>query len=153
MIRCTNINSFVAHIDGIDTNQIEVVTSAMENFIDKAGEVNDEDLRKRVIFEVIKRYLTSVEEVERKKPGTKFVLIDPILRPKLDWYDGTLDTVRKEIKDILQSLDLINLSRSDVMMSRASQPFRPDQVIRHDLCRRHSRGCPEDFQGRLYRVR
>ncbi len=60
-------------------------------------------------------------------PGKTFVLIDRILRPKLDWYDGTLDTVRKEIKDILQSLDLNNLSRSDVIF-RAFQHFDPDQV-------------------------
>ncbi len=59
--------------------------------------------------------------------GFTFFLADPILRPKLDWYHATLDIVRKEIWDILQGLDITNISRSDVM-SRASQLFDPDLV-------------------------
>lgn len=127
MIRCTNIESFVAHLDGVDFDQTEVVVSVIENFIDKAGDVKEEDVRSRNIFEVVKRYLASTEEAARKNPGTKFVLVDPILRPKLEWYDGILDTVRKEIRDELQGLTVTNISRIDVI-PRASQQFETDQV-------------------------
>jgi hypothetical protein len=41
MIRCTNIEGFVADIDAIDSDNPEVVISVLENFISKAGKVND----------------------------------------------------------------------------------------------------------------
>ncbi len=52
--------------------------------------------------------MLAIEDSAKKNPKTKFVLIDPILRPKLSWYDDILDKVRKEIKDLLQVINLNN---------------------------------------------
>jgi hypothetical protein len=125
--RCTNIEGFVAHLDTVDSDVTEVIISVLENFVDKAGEGKDEDPRDRAIFDVIKKYLESIEDAARKNPTTKFFLADPILRPKLDWFDGIVDKVRKEVRDVLQSLGIQNIFRSDVI-SRASQQFDPDLV-------------------------
>jgi len=127
MIRCTNIEGYVAHLDAVDSDQVEVVVSVLENFIAKAGEGHPEDVRNRAIFEMLKMYMEATVDIARKNPTTKFFLVDPILRPKLDWYDATLDIVRKEIRDILQSLNVTNVSTADVM-SRASQQFDDDLV-------------------------
>jgi hypothetical protein len=70
---------------GVDNEVTEVVISVLENFVAKAGEGNDEDLRDRAIFEVIKQYLEIIEGVAGKNVTTKFFLADPILHPKLDW--------------------------------------------------------------------
>jgi hypothetical protein len=114
-------------LNGVDSKITEVIVSVLENFIAKAGEGKDEDQPDRAIFEMKKKYLESIEDVARKNLTTEFFLADPILRPKLDWYDGTLDKVRKEVQDVLQSLSLQNVFRSDVV-SRASQQFDPDLV-------------------------
>jgi hypothetical protein len=127
MIRCTNIESYVAHLDAVDSDQVEVLVSVLENFIAKAGESHPKDARNRAIFEMFKMYMEATVDIARKNPTTKFFLVDPILRPKLDWYDATLDIVRKEIRDILQIFNVSNVSTADVM-SRASQQFDDDLV-------------------------
>jgi hypothetical protein len=120
-------------MDTIDADQTEVIISVIENFVakaggsDGAGSAENEDSRDRNIFEVVKKYLEVIEEATKRSPNTKFFLADPILRPSLDWYDGVLDKVRQEIKDILQVVNLKNVLRSDVI-SRASQQFDSDLV-------------------------
>jgi hypothetical protein len=76
---------------------------------------------------VVKKYLEVIEDAAKTNPTTKFFLVDPILRPKLSWYDAILDTVKKELKDMLQKIGLNNVSSADVI-SRASQQFDPDQI-------------------------
>jgi len=125
MIRCVDIESFVAQMENLEPSESEVVISVIENFIEKASDKKDGEERNVAIFNVIKRFMTTVEDAAKKNVGTKFVLVDPILRPKLAWYDATIDTVKKEIKDMLAALGLINVSRVDVI-SRASQIFDED---------------------------
>jgi len=127
LFRCTSLESFVAHLETVDSDQTEVVISVIENFIAKAGEGHESEQRDRNIFEILKKYIEIIEDAARRSPETKFFLADPTLRPKLAWYDGLLDKVRKEIKDMLQTINLKNVSRSDVI-SRASQQFDSDLV-------------------------
>ena len=127
MVRCVEMESFEAQISNLEPTETEIVISVIENFVERAAGSGEPDERNRNIFEVIKRYLVTVEEAAKKNAGTKFVLIDPILRPKLAWYDAVLDTIKKEIKDGIATIGLSNISRLDVI-SRASQDFEPDGV-------------------------
>jgi hypothetical protein len=127
MVRCVEIESFVSQMENLEPTETEVVISVIENFISKAADTKPAEGRNVAIFECIKSYLVAVEDAARKYPGSKFILIDPILRPKLSWYDAVLDTVRKEIKDGVESMGLVNVSRLDII-SRASQLFDPDGV-------------------------
>jgi len=128
MMNCVDLKSFVAQMDNIDPIQTEVVISVIENFVDRAGNAKEEEIeRSQAIFEATKEYLAAVEDAARKNPGSTFLLIDPILRPKLKWYDNILDTLRKEIKDGISLAGQKNITRSDVI-SRASQQFETDGV-------------------------
>ena len=127
MVRCVNLESFIAHVDSIDSEHTEVVVSVLENFVAKAGEIGDEDQRKRAIFSVIQEYLTTIETAAKKNPGTKFILVDPILRPKVEWYDTIVEIIRKEVREVISTSGLQNVSRCDVM-PRASQQFEEDGV-------------------------
>ena len=127
MVRCVNLESFIAHVDSIDSEHTEVVVSVLENFVAKAGEIGDEDQRKRAIFAVIQEYLTTIETAAKKNPGTKFFLIDPILRPKVEWYDTIVEIICKEVREVISTSGLQNVSRCDVM-PRASQQFEEDGV-------------------------
>jgi hypothetical protein len=49
------------------------------------------------------------------------------MRPKLDWYDDMLDTMKKTHKEVFNSMKLLNTSRIDVI-SIASQEFEQDGV-------------------------
>lgn len=127
MIRCVDIDSFVAQMENLEPTETQVVVSVVENFIGKASEGKKDEERNVAIFEVIKRYLVAVEDAARKNPGTKMVLIDPILRPKLNWYDDNLEVISNEIKDIVKVMGIVNITRLDVI-SRASQEFEEDGV-------------------------
>jgi len=127
MVRCVDIENFVSHMENLEPTETEVVISVIENFISKAADNKSTDERNVAIFECIKTYLVSVEDAARKYPGSKFILIDPILRPKLSWYEAVLDTVKKEIKDGIEVMGLVNVSRMDII-SRASQIFDQDGV-------------------------
>jgi hypothetical protein len=128
MLKCVDLKSFVAQMDNIDPIQTEIVISVIENFVDRAGSGKEEEIeRNQAIFEATKEYLAAVEEAARKNPGSTFLLIDPILRPKVKWFDEIHDTLRKEIKDGIGLTGLPNISRSDVI-SRASQQFENDGV-------------------------
>jgi hypothetical protein len=127
MVRCVDIESFVSQMENLEPTETEVVISVIENFISKAADNKKPDERNVAIFEVIKTYLIAVEDAAKKYSGSKFILIDPILRPKLVWYEAVLDTIKKEIKDAVTSMGLVNVSILDII-SRASQEFDVDGV-------------------------
>ena len=127
MKNCVDIKSFVAQMDNVEPNQTEIAISVIENFIDRASEKKEGIERSQAMFEVTKEYLAAVEDAARKNPGSNFLLIDPILRPKLDWYDEALDTIKKEIRDGIGLMGNVRISRADVI-SRASQQFENDGV-------------------------
>jgi len=127
IVRCVNIESFVAQIASIEANETEVVISVVENFIAKAGSPKEVGERRKSIEAVIKSYTDQVGDVARKNPGSRFILVDPILRPKLPWYDDELDEIKFLIKKMVQATGLGNISIVDVM-TRAAQQFEEDAV-------------------------
>jgi len=127
MVRCVEIDNFATQMENLEPTETEVVISVIENFVAKACDGKKPEERNEAIFETIKKYLTVVETAAMKNVGSKFVLVDPILRPKLGWYDAVLDIIKKEIKDVIGATGLGNISRVDVI-SRASQEFESDGV-------------------------
>jgi hypothetical protein len=84
MVRCVDLESLDAHLTNLEPNETEVVISVLENILDKAARGGSGEEREKAIDIVIKSFLGVVEDAAMKNPGTKFVLIDPIRRPKLD---------------------------------------------------------------------
>ena len=143
MIRCTDIESFSAQLENLEPTETEVVISVLENFVEKsvvaairteqqqqqAGEdfLISKKFLEEVTDDLVKKFLTIVEDAAKKNVGTKFVMIDPILRPKLDWYEVVLDHIKSTHKGILIKMGLTNVAGADVI-SRASQRFENDGV-------------------------
>jgi hypothetical protein len=76
---------------------------------------------------ITKDFLKMVKDAAVKNPGTKFVLVEPILRPKVDWFDDEVDKIKKIQKDEIKRMKVINVFSVDVI-SRASQQFEKDGV-------------------------
>jgi len=137
MIRCTDIESFAAQLDNLEPTETEVVISVLENFIEKAvsaeiAKMGPDDLvtikfLKKETDILVARFLGMIEVAAKKNIGTKFVMIDPILRPKHDWYDEVLDHVKAVHKNTVVKMGLTNVAGADVI-SRASQLFEEDGV-------------------------
>jgi len=127
MVRCTDIESFNAHIENLEAAETKVVVSVLENLLDKAVTSPNKKKMAEEIAGVINEYFGIIAKAAKANPGTKFVLIDPILRPRLDWYDDALDMIKDTHKEGVMQLGVMNVSRVDVI-SRASQQFEKDGV-------------------------
>jgi len=127
MIRCVDFETFSAQLGNLDSTETEVTISVLENFLAKAAGNLEGKEREAALYAVVEAYVHEVAEVAKKNAGTKYVLIDPILRPKLQWYDDSLDLVKKRHKECIHATGLGNVSRVDVI-SRAAQLFDSDLV-------------------------
>jgi hypothetical protein len=127
MVRCTDIESFNAHMQNIEAAETKVVVSVLENLLDKAVTSPNKKKMAEEISDVINEYFCIIAKAAQANPGTKFVLIDPIIRPRLDWYDAALDMIKDTHKEGVTKLGVMNVSRVDVI-SRASQQFEKDGV-------------------------
>jgi hypothetical protein len=111
----------------LEASKTEVVISVLENFLEKAGGTEDPEERSDDLAGITKDFLKMVEDAAVKNPGTKFVLVEPILRPKVDWFDDEVDKIKKIQKDEIKRMKVINVFSVDVI-SRASQQFEKDGV-------------------------
>jgi hypothetical protein len=127
VIRCVELSTFSAHLANLDISETEVIISVLENFLVKAAGTMKGEEREAALKAVVETFVDEVTTVAKANSGTRYVLIDPILRPKIDWYDATLDFIKKCHKDRIQASGLGNVSRADVI-SRASQQFEQDGV-------------------------
>ncbi len=83
--------------------------------------------RDRALKAVVEEFVDEVGKVAKLNPETRYVLIEPILRPKIEWFDESLDFIKKCQKERIQGTRLGNISLADVI-SRASQQFGEDGV-------------------------
>ena len=127
VIRCVELTTFSAQLSNLDPSETEVMISVLENFLVKAAGSTTGEERDKALKAVVDAYVDEVSTVAKINAGTKYVLIDPILRPKIEWYDESLNFIKKCHKDRIQASGLANISRADVI-SRASQQFEQDGV-------------------------
>jgi hypothetical protein len=127
MVRCVDIDSFKAQIGNLEPQETEIVISVIENFIEKAVTTTDQEKRTRELEAVVGAYLKVIEEAARKNPGSRFVVVEPILRPRLAWYDDLYENIKKSHKEIVRSMGVINVFGVDVIC-RASQSFEEDGI-------------------------
>ena len=127
MVRCCSIETLDTHLVNLEASKTEVVISVLENFLEKAGGTEDPEERSDDLAGITKDFLKMVKDAAVKNPGTKFVLVEPILRPKVDWFDDEVDKIKKIQKDEIKRMKVINVFSVDVI-SRASQQFEKDGV-------------------------
>jgi hypothetical protein len=127
VVKCCNIETFDTHLANLEASQTEIVISVLENFLEKAGGAEDPEERSEDVAGTTKEFLKMIEEAAVKNPGTKFVLVEPILRPKLDWFDDEIGKIKKLQKDEIKRMKVINVFSVDVI-SRVSQQFENDGV-------------------------
>jgi hypothetical protein len=127
MVKCVEMESFDAHMTSLEPSVTEVVISVLENFLDRAVKSTDKREMAEEISSAVNKYFEIVERVAMENPGSKFVLVDPIMRPKLVWYDPALDMIKDTHREGTSKIGISNVSRVDVI-ARLSQEFEKDGV-------------------------
>jgi hypothetical protein len=127
MVRCVTIESLDAHLSNLAPTQTEIVVSVLENLLEQAGVSDDPEKKSEELDNITNEMLKMVEDAAAKNPGTKIVLVEPIQRPKVKWFDSQIDKIKKTQKDGIKNMKVVNVFSVDVI-SRASQQFEGDGV-------------------------
>jgi hypothetical protein len=125
MVRCVDIESFAAQMTSLQPTETEVIISVIENFIETAVKAKDPEEKKNELVQIIAQYLNAIEGAAKKNPGTKFVVIEPIRRPKISWYEENLEEMKQRHKEGIRNMGVVNVFGVDVIC-RASQQFEKD---------------------------
>jgi hypothetical protein len=125
MVRCVDIKSFEAQMAALQPTETEVIISVIENFIETAVTSAEMEKKRTELEQIVVQYFTTIEIAAKKNPGSKFVLVEPIRRPKIGWYEDCLDELKQRHKEGIRSMGVVNVFGVDVIC-RASQQFEKD---------------------------
>jgi hypothetical protein len=128
MVRCTDLVTFRAIVNNLEANESEVVISVLENFVERAvGQSKSDEEIWTNSGEVLTSFIDTVKDAARRLPGTKFALADPIIRPKLNWYQKIFDDLQAAFTESVASMRRNNVTRFEAIAQGCSQ-FEGDQV-------------------------
>jgi hypothetical protein len=126
--RCTDIKSFEAIMTNLGKNDKEVIVSVLENFIDKAGSTESSDEGWALeVGATIEKFFKIIRESATRNPETKMVIVDPIWRPKLAWYQNIFDDIVTTCKESVANMKKNNITRIEAI-PEGCQQFETDQV-------------------------
>ena len=125
MVKCVDIKSFEAQMAGLQPTETEIIISVIENFIETAVTSAEMEKKRTELEQIVGQYFKAIETSAKKNPGSKFVLVEPIRRPKIGWYEDCLDELKQRHKEGIRSMGVINVFGVDVIC-RASQQFEKD---------------------------
>ena len=128
MVNCTSKEVFAAALDNIENDKGEIIISVIENLLcDAVKDITDPEAMNNTLEEVIKDYLTRVQEAAKKHPNVKFAMAQPTLRPLHQWFTDSHEAFCKKIGEGIAGMDLQNVSKVDTPI-RMSQVFETDAV-------------------------
>ena len=134
MIKSTRIGTFRAQMKKLEENNKLVVISVIENFLADAAKKGEEEDPEHyeahfdeILASAIQEYVDIVKETATRLQGSTFLLVKPILRPALNWYDLNFDEICVDLKEKLIKIRCDNISEIE-SLSRASQNFASDEV-------------------------
>ena len=134
MKNCTRIDVFKVLMQSLEKDNKLILISVIENFLADAArkgqhenpenyEANFDD----ILSSAIQNFVDTVKEAATRLPDSTFLLVKPILRPSLNWYDLNFDEICADVKEKVAKMGLANVSEIE-SLSRASQFFATDEV-------------------------
>jgi len=129
MIKCTQAESFEAHMLNMAASSKFVVVSVIENFL--VDSVTNEEEPDAEIVHCVRSFLKIVEESSSRLPGTRFAIVMPLQRPAVEWYQAKVNEItcslEKGIKVIQSKLGFDKL-QCIKCSPISTQDFDPDNI-------------------------
>ena len=129
MVKCTKFEAFKAIMDDIREEK-EVIIAVIENFLcDSVRDLQEStpDLIDNAIKATITDFMKVIHKTATKLPRSRFALVQPIKRPRHEWYEERYDGICRTYNAETNALGLENVSKLEVQ-SKKSQTFLDDQV-------------------------
>ena len=128
MIGCTNLEVWSATVDDITMEKGDVIISIIENLIcDAVVEVADPKAKAIIVEDVVKSFLEQVRKCAAEHPGVKFALVQPMLRPKHQWYTDGHGNLCKIFDETIKEMRAQNVAKINGPPS-CTQVFAADGV-------------------------
>jgi hypothetical protein len=128
VVRCTDIANFNAIMMNLEDDDKEVIISVMENFVSSAArDETTEEGHLTKMGETMDTFLKVIQSVAVRMPVTKFSVVDPINRPKFDWYSKNYDAIRWTTREGIAKMRRTNLTCVDGLPLGCAQ-FEADGV-------------------------
>ena len=126
--KCTQMSAFKVRMEELEETDEKILISVIENFIcDKVGQEQVKEQIETKIDEALKEFVEVLGETVKRLPKSRFVVIEPMARPAVQWYTEGLKAITNEYAKRINALQLINIS----VIKRCDLPkqiFDQDQV-------------------------
>ena len=117
ILKCTRSYAFKAQMNILEKENKLIVVSVIENFLADAarkGESDDPDNYVTnfddILASAIQEYVDEIKRAATRLPETTFLIVKPILRPSLNWFDLNFEEICEEIKEKLAKIGCLNVS-------------------------------------------
>ncbi len=112
----------------LEREDFEVVFSVVEKFLDRAGHnATTGEGWAGSLGEVFSEFGRILKSTGIRRPDTKFSIVAPIKRPKLNWYQNMYNGIVHTFQEVISGLRLSNLTRVEGI-PEGCQQFEPDQI-------------------------
>ncbi len=104
MIRCTQMESFEAHMTNMAAGNKFVVISVIENFmVDVITNITEPDAE---FVHCVRSYLKLIMDAATRLPETKFAVVLPLQRPAVKWYQEKIVELTSSLEAGIKTIQL-----------------------------------------------
>ena len=110
MQKCCTMDTFKVRMNELDEDDKGVVISVIENFVcEMVGEAKEEEEIEARIKKALDEFIGVVKETATKLKMSKFVVVEPMKRPGVKWYNNKIIQITKVYVTGIRNLGLINI--------------------------------------------
>ena len=110
MQKCTTMDTFIVRMSELDEDDKGVVISVIENFVcDMVGEIKEEQEIEARMTKALEEFVEVLRETAAKLKNSKFVVVEPMKRPGVKWYNDKIEKFTEAYVSKIQSLGLLNV--------------------------------------------
>jgi hypothetical protein len=126
--RCTDLTTFKAIMENLGVEETGVVVSVLENFLERSivGETETEALLEGM-GNTMTEFMKIVRNAASRLPNSKFILADPIKRPKCAPYQEHFEDILLAFGEGFDFRRMDNITRMEGI-AEGCQQFEPDEV-------------------------
>ena len=110
MQKCCTMDTFKVRMNKLDEDDKGVVISVIENFVcEMVGEAKEEEEIEARIKKALDEFIEVLKETATKLKMSKFVVVEPMKRPGVKWYNNKIIQITKAYVTGILNLGLINI--------------------------------------------
>ena len=110
MQKCTTMDTFRVRMSELDEDDRGIIISVIENFVcEMVGEAKEEKEIEARVMKALEEFIEVLNETATKLKNSKFVVVEPMKRPGVKWYNDKIMEFTEAYVNKVKSLGLLNV--------------------------------------------